>query len=356
MTRRLTELACARAKPVPGKRVEKYDGVGGVPGLASGSPSAGSNPGPSITGSAASSAGSRSGGSPTSAWPRRAGAPDRRWSTPIEGSTQRATAPRRAGRARDTFGGVVADYLKLHVHRNRHRSAAGTERFLRPALAVWGARPIGSITKRDVLDLIDDIASRAPVMACRVQSLLKRLFSWAVERGIVEASPLAGLRPPARELSRSRVLSDAELGSVWRACGELGRPFGSIVQLLVLTAARKSEVAGMGWTEIDFERRLWIKPSSRVKSGRPHEVSLSSAALDLITGLPRIDGSPWVFPARIGSGHTVSLGAAKRRLDELSGATGWRYHDLRRTTASGMARLGAAPHMVARSWTTARPS
>ena len=183
-------------------------------------------------------------------------------------------------------------------------------------------------------------------MANRVQSLAKRIFSWSVERGILEANSLAGLKPPVRERSRDRVLADAELASIWRACGDLGWPFGPIVRLLVLTAARRSEVSGLCWSELDLDRALWTKPSERTKAGRTHELPLSTAALDIIASLPQIDGSPWVFPARRGAGPATSLTAAKRRLDALSGVSGWRIHDLRRTTASGMARLGAAPHIV----------
>ena len=93
------------------------------------------------------------------------------------------------------------------------------------------------------------------------------------------------------------MLTDDELRSVWRAVGELGGPWSPIFKLLVLTAARRSEVAGMAWSELDPDRRSWVKPAARTKAGRVHELPLADPALDIITGLPRLDGSPWVFPA-----------------------------------------------------------
>jgi integrase len=347
MTRRLTELACARAKPVRERRIELFDGPGGIAGLCL-----------RITPLGVKSwslyyrVGGRQRRLTLGRHPNLPLAEARRRARVALEQADRGVDPagerveRRPGR--DTVEGVVGQYLELHVRRNRQRRAADVERMLRSAvLPHWGPRPVRSITKHDVLDLVDSIAARAPVMANRVQALLKRLFAWAAERGIIEASPIASLRPPAKERSRDRVLSDHELAAIWRAAGELGWPWDPIIRLLTLTAARRSEVAGMRWSEIDVERKLWVKPGSRTKAGRAHELPLSAAALDLVEALPRIDGSDLVFPARSGGGPASGFTNPKRRLDHLAGVAGWKLHDLRRTAASGMARLGAAPHVVA---------
>jgi hypothetical protein len=116
-------------------------------------------------------------------------------------------ARRPARRDRDTVASVVAQYLELHQKRNQLRRAADVERMLEGSvLPEWGDRDIRSITKRDALDLVDGIAARAPVMANRTLSLLKRLLAWSVERGALEVSPVASMRPPAKERPRERVL------------------------------------------------------------------------------------------------------------------------------------------------------
>jgi integrase len=140
-------------------------------------------------------------------------------------------------------------------------------------------------------------------------------------------------------------LTPDELAAVLRACDELGWPAGAIVRLLALTGQRFGEVAGMAWGELDLQGALWTIPAARMKGKRPHEVPLSQPALAIIASLPQVS-SVWVFPAR-GTGPTKNIRPAKARLDLLSGVSDWTIHDLRRTAASGMARLGTAPHVVA---------
>jgi integrase len=135
-------------------------------------------------------------------------------------------------------------------------------------------------------------------------------------------------------------LSDHELRLVWRATEAIGWPFGSMVRLLLLTGQRRNEVARMQWIELDLERGLWTLPRERVKNDRPHTVPLSPLVVSIIKSLPRIAGQ-YVFTT---NGETASSGysVAKRRLDAQLPADmpAWRWHDLRRTLASGLARLG----------------
>jgi integrase len=214
-------------------------------------------------------------------------------------------------------------------------------------LAPWLDRPIRDITRRDVIELLDRTADRAPIRANRVLAWTRRLFGWALERDIVNASPVAGIRAPTREVARDRVLEPAELAAIWRASEAMGWPFGPILQLLAVTAARKGEIVNMRWQDLDLERHLWTVPSEMTKAGRLHEVPLSDLAMEIIGGLLRI--GDLVFPARkAGSTNPVSgFSKIKVRLDQMSGVENWRVHDLRRTAASGMARLGHAPHVVA---------
>ncbi len=238
---------------------------------------------------------------------------------------------------------MAADYLERHVRFRGQRRADDVERMIKGSiLPVIGSRPISSIARRDIRDLVDKIAGRAPVMGNRVLSLLGRLFLYAVDREIIAASPVDGMRPPAPEASRERLLTDDELASVWCASTALGWPFGPIAQLLILTGARRSEVAALAWSELDCGKGLWNKPASRTKNARMQVLPLSSAALEIINRLPRIDGSPYLFPARHGANHASGFSGVKLKLDELSGVRDWCFHDFRRCIASGLQKMGVA--------------
>jgi integrase len=209
-------------------------------------------------------------------------------------------------------------------------------------VAKWSDRKIGDISKADILAAIDDIVDRgAPIIANRTLAALRTLFNWALGRALIDLSPCAGVKPPAPEKSRDRMLSDDELRAVWNAAGEIGWPFGDITRLLILTGQRRDEVAQMEWSEIDLERKLWTLPRGRVKNDNGHEVPLSAHAIEIIRKLPRLKDCAFVF-STTGNGPVSGFAKAKERLDEKAGVAHWRLHDLRRTVASGMARLGIA--------------
>jgi integrase len=123
----------------------------------------------------------------------------------------------------------------------------------------------------------------------------------------------------------------------------MGGSYGAIVEMLALTGQRREEVARMAWAEVDFVSRHWTLPGTRTKNGKTHVVQLSDLAVAVIRAQPCV--STWIFPA--GGGRPfIQFSSGKRRIDVLSGVLGWRLHDLRRTTVSGMARLGVAPHVA----------
>ena len=213
----------------------------------------------------------------------------------------------------------------------------------------WRGRKIQEITKRDIISLLDHVQDRgAPIMANRTLAAVRKLFNWAASRDIVSASPCAGVNSPGSEKSRDRVLTDDELRAVWAAADKAGWPFGPIVKLMILTGQREGEVAGMRWSELDLEGecKIWTLPPTRVKNDELHTVPLSDATIEIINALPRIktDGD-FVFAGRRGK-PVSSFARAKSRIDDaITTEAGkpledWVFHDLRRTVASGMARLG----------------
>jgi integrase len=164
------------------------------------------------------------------------------------------------------------------------------------------------------------------------------------------ADPTIGVRKPVRETTRDRVLSDDELRAFWEATGTMGMPFGPLFRLLLLTAQRESETAGMRWSELDFDERQWEIPGARTKNGKPHTVHLSDLTIEVLDAISRIVDQDLLFSGRADS-VVSGFSKAKLRLDaRMRDAAGaeippWTLHDLRRTATSGMARLAIPPHI-----------
>lgn len=221
----------------------------------------------------------------------------------------------------------------------------------------WSERQVGKLRRRDVRELLDGSKARGGrTVVNRELGVLKRFFNWCVDGEIIEASPAARLAKPMAEGKRTRILSDSELRLVWIAAEAEGFPFGDIVRLLILTAQRRNEVAGTSRPEIKHNSRAWFIPPERTKNELEHFVPLSESALSILTAMPRFTGS-YLFGAS-GEQPFSGFSRAKRRLNErvnklASEEAGepveipnWTLHDLRRTAATGMARLGVLPHVV----------
>lgn len=241
---------------------------------------------------------------------------------------------------------TIDAFIKRYA-KPRNRSWKESERILRHyLLPACDGNAIETVTPATVHKILDGLVDAGhPIMANRTYAAIRKFFNWCVERGYVDASPVAGISKPAPEMARDRVLDPSETRSVWAAADKLGWPFGPLVKVLLLTAQRRSEVARMRWEHVDLDACLWSIPSSETKSNRQHDVPLSAPVIDVLENLPREHA--WVF-STTGTTPVSGFTLAKRRLDKLSGTSGWTLHDLRRTAASGMAELGIAPHIVER--------
>jgi integrase len=208
----------------------------------------------------------------------------------------------------------------------------------------WGGRKISEIRREDVLSLLDDIVDGgAPVGANRVLTAVRKLFNWAAGRYALPANPCDRVQRPTNEVSRDRVLTDEELRLIWQAAGKRGWPFGPIVQLLILTGQRREEVAGMAWSELNLKEgaSTWHLPRGRVKNDNGHDVPLSAQALNIIGQVRKVAGVDLLFST---TGKTAVSGFSREKtaLVEHVRFDDWWLHDLRRTMASGMARLGVS--------------
>jgi integrase len=243
-----------------------------------------------------------------------------------------------------TLGDVMTDFIEIYAkpkNRTWKAQAATLRKF-----SGLSARPIAEITRSEIVKILDQVvANGAPIGANHAMAVIKKLFSWALDRGVLAVHPIIGMKAPAKARSRDRVLTDDEIKGFWQATADMGFPFGPAYRLMLLTGQRRGEVTGMKWSQIDLSRALWTIPAEMAKNGRAHEVPLSPPALDIIKTLPRFVGSDYVFTTT-GVTPISGFGRSKDRLDLAMGTSDWWTHDLRRTAASGMARIGVAPHVI----------
>jgi integrase len=255
-----------------------------------------------------------------------------------------AAAKREMRLNRDDVASVVEQWLVRDQARNR--SAKHVRQALqRHVLPRWRGRPIASVSRRDVLDLTDDVGDTAgPAAARNIHALLHRLFRWAAQREIVPASPMADLSLPGRAVSRDRVLEDAELATIWKAAAGIMWPFESIFQLLILTGARRDEIGSLRWSEIAGDTiRI---PRERSKNFELRPIPINAPAAEIIKALPRFVRSDFVFST---TGTTAvsgwsrakaALDAAATDINDGMPLAPWRTHDMRRSVATGLQRLG----------------
>ena len=267
-----------------------------------------------------------------------------------------AAALAEAQTERDKVAAVIDLFLKRVASQNR-RGDDVAAMFRREIMEKWGGRDIQTIAKRDVIDVLDAIVDRgSPVTANRLRAHLNTLFNWAKGRDIIQVNPLDGIKPPAPEKARDRVLTNDEIRLFWQASMGMEYPFGPLYRVLLLTGQRLREVAEMTWQEVDGD--TWTLPASRSKNGDEHVVPLSPEVIAILEALPKI--GRFIFTTT-GKSPVSGFTRAKARADRLMGEAANRdlpagsdpvvipaftIHDLRRTAATGMAGLRFPPQVV----------
>jgi integrase len=250
--------------------------------------------------------------------------------------------PSRDKESATLFDNVVEEWLRRDQANNKPSSLYQTTRIVEyDLLPAWRGRQITDIGKRDVIALLDAIADRgAQTKARLVHSHLHRFFRWAVSREIIQNHPMTGLERQGSKVTRERVLTDAELSKVWKGAASIPA-YGSAIRLLMLTGARREEIGALRWNEIKGDR---IELSNgRTKNGVAHVIPLSAPARAILHNVPRIGDYVFTFN---GTKPIAAWGRTKADLDKASGVSDWRIHDLRRTVATGMQKLGVTLQVV----------
>jgi len=254
----------------------------------------------------------------------------------------------RTPKARElTLSDAVEKYLPYVARKLKAATYSGVVLHLRKHWSPLHAYELQNLERRHVAAELSQIAANSgPYGANRSRAALSALFAWAIGEGLADANPVVGTNKATEETARDRVLSDNEVGLVWRNAG--AGQYGAIVRLLLLTAQRREEVAAMQWSELRLDEGLWSLPASRTKNGRAHDAPLSQPTIEVLRAQREQPGRELVFGE--GAGPFQGWSNAKKALDKRLQAAGmtapWRLHDLRRTATTRMSELGVLPHVV----------
>jgi integrase len=276
----------------------------------------------------------------------------------IEAKRRRSEREARERRiAADSFEAVARRFIAEHVAGKR--TAQDITALIEAKLvAHWGARPIIGISKRDVIDRIEDIKRASGNEAARQALAYARvLFGWAMERDIIAASPCPVMSKRSKLLApktmRQRVLDNDEIKLIWRATEANIYPADPFLRLLLILGCRRNELARARWREFDLRMpgaETWTLKGERTKTGDPRIVPLPAIAVAMIAELPRFAAGDFVFSALHGRRPFTAFSRMKARLDDkitaLNGGVPleqWGLHDLRRSMRTGLSALPIAP-------------
>ena len=247
-----------------------------------------------------------------------------------------------------TFGDLADRYLTRHAERSKRSGLKDRQMLTKDVLPILRHEPLVSIRRADIADIVESIVDRgAPTQANRTFEVIRGMYNWALGTGLIESSPCLGLRAPAPERSRDRTLSTDEICRFWRGLSDAPMTWSvaQILRLCLVTGQRVSEVAGVYRAEVDFVTKEWRLAGHRVKNRVAHVVPLSALAVQLFAeAFHRTHHEEFAF-ANQATGKPITNQAVARAMSRslnvlcLSDVT---PHDLRRTAATGMARLGVS--------------
>ena len=247
----------------------------------------------------------------------------------------------------DTVERLATRFIEEHAKRKTRKNSwqQTVHVFENIVLPAWKGRLVGEIRRRDVRELIEDVAKGRPVMANRALARLSRFFGWLIEKEVIETSPVVGVKRPVEEKARERMLDDDEIVKLWAACDAIGGPVTAVIKLLLLTGQRRNEIAHLKWNEVHSD--VLELPGERVEGKQAHLVPLSTQAAAIIASMPKM--VPQVpKPGGYVFGHKLThFERVRPEIDRRMGNVApWVLHDLRRTCASGMARIGIAVPVI----------
>lgn len=230
------------------------------------------------------------------------------------------------------FSDAKERFLADAAARNRAKTNYEYQRLLNRHFAFQ--KPIHQLTRQDIMWVIESLKN-VPSEQKHAFVAIRTMMNWCVKQGLLNTSPVPRLSLKVE--SRDRVLSDAELAEVWGRAGDFGYPYGTIVQLLVLTGQRRGETAALQWDWVESDRIVF--PSGITKNRRTHYLPIGPKAQEIIASVPK--DSDLLFPSRFYERRPFNgWSKCKKRFDEGLSFQDYTLHDLRRTFATNLAQLG----------------
>ena len=203
----------------------------------------------------------------------------------------------------------------------------------------YGTQPISEVTRADIHQILDDLIARGKQTAAnRALAHIRKFFGWLVERGYLNHSPADHIKPRHKESERDRVLSDAEIKAIWNAAEAMSGPYSAWLKLLLLCGQRRVETASMRRSQIIDGS--WHLSATDTKNKQPHIIPLPNQAQRLVDQLIEKEDNFLIKSGRNGDRPVNGFSKAKLQMDRLSGVENWKFHDLRRTVATNLTKLG----------------
>ena len=271
-------------------------------------------------------------------------------------------------RGSPTVSQLVKEYIEKWAIPRKRTWKEDARMLSKDVIPQFGKRKAKDIKRRDIVLLMDGIVDRgSPITANRTLRVIKKMFSFTVKRGILDASPCMEIDPPAKENQRERVLNEDEIKMFWLGLdkAKMSDATRLVLKLLLITAQRKGEVSQAEWSEIDLKNGWWTIPKERSKNERIHRVPLSPMAIDIFQQAKvHLGESKWVFPSTKGQPITPrSISRAIRNNSEKISSGSPKHtppygdffkidhfvpHDLRRTATSMMTSFGVSEFDVSK--------
>lgn len=251
-----------------------------------------------------------------------------------------------------TFSDLSERYKKRHLPTLRDSTQTEYKRIIKNELVPkLGRYPVEDITRKQIVDLLDVIAidRGKPVQSNRVRAVLSSMFSFGIDKAIVEANPVQNIKRKKKtdkgekvEQKRQRIYTVEEIKALWKSFEQQEEPIQSVYKILLICSQRSGETRRMKWQDVDLKNQVWTIPAEQTKANRTHEVPLPETALKVLEALKPLTGkSEYVFQSNRKPGQPIEwLQKATDRIQIDSSVTDFRVHDLRRTAASYMAELG----------------
>ena len=246
-----------------------------------------------------------------------------------------------------TVGLMVEEFIEKYA-KPKNSSWKQAESNLRLYLiSALGKKPIHEVTRPDIHQILDDLVGRGKHTAAnRALAHTRKFFGWLVERGYLDYSPVAYIKPRHQEQEREKVLTDDEIRAIWIASEAMSGPYSAWIKLLLLCGQRRLETASLRRSQIIDN--CWHLSGADTKNKQLHITPLSKQAMALVERLLKQDGEFLIKTGRTGDKPVNGFSKAKAQLDRLSGVQDWKFHDIRRTVATNLSKLGVDRFLLQR--------